>query len=352
MPFTNKVLLFVIVLLWAISSCTDKPEPKPMVGRYYTGVLFSKPYAIDVVGDSTDYTASMDSVIAIYESIFNVLDPKSLVSRINRYGSKDSVFAFNDSTRAFGLVYDLARDLNRVTSQYYDPTIAPLRRAWMVTKSRGELEPNLDSLFDFVGFDQSQRGRILFDMNELTLDGYRYSETQIRKPDVRSEFDFTGIAAAAALDQVAQILRDRKVAQFRITYGHSIICEGNTVDTLAIIPMGIGVDSADQFIRLPRGAFAYRSAQDKLSMIDPTYGYPVDNELVYVGIQAPSLVEAEVFTEAFMIMGLERASDYYAKNETSKIESFMLYNVDKNLQSASTEGFDQLMVYPDSTQAP
>ena len=50
-----------------------------MVGRYYTGVLFSKPYAIDVVGDSTDYTASMDSVIAIYESIFNVLDPKSLI---------------------------------------------------------------------------------------------------------------------------------------------------------------------------------------------------------------------------------------------------------------------------------
>jgi len=51
-------------------------------------------------------------------------------------------------------------------------------------------------------------------------------------------------------------------------------------------------------------------------------------------------------------VGLERASDYYAKNEASKIESFMLYNVDKYLPSASTEGFERLMVYPDSTQAP
>lgn len=350
MPISCRVLLFVIVLAGTVSACTEKPESKPLIGRYYTGVLFSKPYSIDVVGDSADYTASMDSVIAIYESIFNVLDPNSLISRINRFGSKDSVFAFNDSTRAFGLVYDLARDLHRITLQYYDPTIAPLRRAWMVTKSRGELEPNLDSLYDFVGFDQSQRGQVLLDMNELTVDGYRYSETQIRKPDERSELDFTGIAAAAALDQLAQFLRDRNVAQFRITYGHSLICEGNVVDTLGVIPMGIGVDSADQFIRVQRGAFCYRTVQDKLAMIDPTYGYPVDNDIVYVGIQAPSLVEAEVFSEAFMIMGLDRASDYYARNETSKIESFMLYNVDKNLQSASTEGFDRLMVYRDTTQ--
>lgn len=352
MSITGRIMLLLVTLMGALSSCSTKQEVKPMIGRYYTGVLFSKPYSIDVVGDSADYTASLDSVIAIYESLFNVMDPKSLISRINQYGSRDSVFAFNDSTRAFGLVYDLARDLHRNTFQYYDPTIAPLRRAWMITKSRGELEPNLDSLFDFVGFDQSQRGRVLFDLNEITSDGYVYSETQLRKPDVRSEFDFTGIAAAAALDQLAQILRDHQVKQFRITYGHSLICEGNAVDTLSIIPLGIGVDSADQFIRLQRGAFCYRTVQDKLAMIDPTYGYPVDNEIVYVGVQAPSLVEAEVFSEAFMIMGLDKASEYYTRNETSKIESFMLYNVDKNLQSASTEGFDRLMVYRDSTLTP
>ena len=61
---TVRVLLFVIVLAGTMSACTEKPESKPLIGRYYTGVLFSKPYSIDVVGDSSDYTASMDSVIA------------------------------------------------------------------------------------------------------------------------------------------------------------------------------------------------------------------------------------------------------------------------------------------------
>jgi thiamine biosynthesis lipoprotein ApbE len=87
-------------------------------------------------------------------------------------------------------------------------------------------------------------------------------------------------------------------------------------------------------------------------MIDPTYGYPVSNEMVLVAIAASSLLEAEVFSEAFMIMGLDRASDYYTKNEDSKIQSFMLYEKDEQLQSASTEGFDRIMLQNDSLAQP
>lgn len=329
---------------WALVSCKNEPKQVPLVGRYYSGVLFSKPYFIDVVGDSTDLQPQFDSVIRLYESLFNGLNPSSLISRINTFSSTDSVFVFNDSTRAFGLVYDMARDLHRVTGEYYDPTIAPLRRAWMITKSRGELEPNLDSLYDFVGFELSPKGDITIDLNELTIDGYVYQESQIRKGDPRVELDFSSTAPAAAMDAVADLLKERGVKQFRIKYGHSVIAYGSAVDTLSLIPIGVNLDSGDQRIRMLQGAFTYRNAQDKLAMIDPTYGYPVSNELVYVGIQAPSLFEAEIFSEAFMIMGLERASDYYARNETSKIESFMLYGKDEQLQSASTEGFDRLLL--------
>jgi thiamine biosynthesis lipoprotein ApbE len=112
--------------------------------------------------------------------------------------------------------------------------------------------------------------------------------------------------------------------------------------------MGIGYDTADQYVRLVSGALASRTAQEKMGMIDPTYGYPVSNEMVFVSVAAPSLVEAEIFSEAFMIMGLEKASDYYMKNEQSRIESFMLYEIDEQLQSASTEGFDRIMLHADS----
>jgi hypothetical protein len=52
-----------------------------------------------------------------------------------------------------------------------------------------------------------------------------------------------------------------------------------------------------------------------------------------------------------MIMGLEKAMEYYGNNETSKIESFMFYGKQEMLQSASTEGFDRLMLVADTTAA-
>ncbi len=87
-------------------------------------------------------------------------------------------------------------------------------------------------------------------------------------------------------------------------------------------------------------------------MVDPTYGYPVSNEMVFVSVVAPTLTEAEVFSEAFMIMGLDRAAEYYTNNEQSRIESFMLYEREKQLQSASTEGFDRIMLHADSLENP
>jgi hypothetical protein len=106
-----------------------------------------------------------------------------------------------------------------------------------------------------------------------------------------------------------------------------MVCAGKPlVDTLEVVPMGIGYDTADQYVRLRGAAYSARTAQDKMGMIDPTYGYPVTNEMVFVAVAAPTLVEAEVFSEAFMIMGLDRASEYYTKNEQSRIESFMPYH--------------------------
>jgi thiamine biosynthesis lipoprotein len=341
------------LLVAVFPSCKDKQELKPVIGRYYTGVLFGKPYSVDVVGDSTDYRASMDSIIAVYEAIFNTLDPNALLSQINAFASDDSLFTFVDSTHAFGLVYDWAKDLHRITMQYYDPTGAPLKRAWLLTKSRGEVEPNLDSLFDFVGFDHSAKGNVLIDLNELTSDGYTYTKSQIRKTDPRVELDFSTMAGAAALDQISAYLTEKGVAQFRIKYGRSVICGGKPiVDTLHVVPMGIGYDTADQYVRFTGSAYAARSAQDKLGMVDPTYGYPVSNEMVFVSVVAPTLTEAEVFSEAFMIMGLDRAAEYYTNNEQSRIESFMLYEREKQLQSASTEGFDRIMLHADSLENP
>jgi thiamine biosynthesis lipoprotein ApbE len=297
----NGWSLFSICLIIALAVACSK-HSNPIPGRFYTGMLFGKAYTIDAVGDSTDYQFQIDSIIRAFESNFNVFDPNSTISRYNSFSRRDTVFAFYDSTRAFGLVYDLAKDLNFHTMQYYDPTMNPVKRAWMVARSSGAPEPNLDSLYDFVGFDGSK-----MDLNEITTNGYEYKESQMRKSDPRLESDFTSLAAAMALDHIGDFFKSVGLKQFRIKYGNQTIAYGNVVDSLNIIPLGVSSDSSDQYIRLRNRAFSSKNTSDKSLMIDPTYGYPADNELVYVAVGAPTLAEAEVFSEAFLIRKTRKA---------------------------------------------
>lgn len=322
-------------------ACGEKPVP--LVGRYYTGTLFGQPYFIDAVGDSTDFTSGIDSIIHGFEITYNVNNPNSVISLVNAYSRRDSVFRFNDSTRVFGMVFDLTSDMNAASLQYFDPTMGPLRRAWIVANSGGLPEPNLDSIYNFVGFDGAK-----LDLNEMFDENNQYIESQVRKSDPRIEADFTTIASALAMDHIGEYLRNHSVTQYRIKYGKYILTHGAAVDSLNIVSLGVSQDSTDQQIRLQNLAFSFTNNLDKPAMIDPTYGYPVENEMVYVAVAAPSMVEAAVFAETFMMMGLEKAAEYYTNNAETNVQSFMFYLSDSTMHSASTVGFDNMIIAPDS----
>jgi len=334
------------ILVLCALSCGTKGKPLP--GRYYTGLLFGKPYAIDVVGDSADYQPQFDSIIRAFEKQFNTLDPSSTLSKYNAFTRKDTMFEFVDTSMVFGIVYDQMRDLNAQTMRYYDPTINPLKTAWMAARFSGSMEPNLDSIFQFVGFDGAK-----MDLTEISADNYVYQKSNMRKADPRIEADFTSLAMAVALDHIADFLKSKNVLQFRIKSGQNTICYGSVVDSLSIVPMGVINDSSDQVIRLSNAAFSFKTSQDKMALVDPTYGYPVDNEMVYVATSSPTLGQSEAFAEAFLVMGLDKAAVYYSQNEESKIQSFIFYKADdKELHSASTEGFDRLIIIRDSLSNP
>jgi FAD:protein FMN transferase len=331
--------LFILCTVLALAACGE-PKIKPLKGRQYNGLVFGKPYTIDCVGDSTNYQSQIDSIIQAFQSNFDMSDPNSVITRFNDYKQTDSLMTFIDSSRAFGVVYDLLRDLHHNTLDYYDPTTNPLKRAWMqIGLTHSALEPNLDSIFEFVGFDGAK-----MDLIEIEDDHYMYQKSLLRKKDARIEADFTNLARAVSLDCIADFLKSKNMIQFKISCDRHLIGFGNAVDQLNVNPLGISGDSTDQTIRLNNCAFTYKTADDKPYMIDATFGYPVENEMAYVAIAAPSLAEAEAFSEAFMIMGLEKAGEYYSNNEYSPIQSFIFYTENDTMRSASTEGFDKLLV--------
>lgn len=339
----NHGLLLIFFLSGILIACKD--EKKTISGREYKGLLFGMEYTIDVVNDSTDYTQSIDSIIHLFEYNFNLLDSSSVISKINTFKKTDQAFKFKDSTMLFGIVYDIVRDYNRGSQQFFDPTMNPLKREWYRFRFAGlEGEPNLDSLYEFVAFDGAK-----VDLIEINNANNQYSHSLVRKKDPRVELDFTSLASAYACDMISDFFTSKGVSQFRLKYGKSVICRGLGVDELNIVPLGITGDSLDNRIRLINGAFSLMRVEDKASLVDPTYGYPVDNEVVYVAVAAKTLSTALVYSEVFMIMGFDQSSKWYEQNEDSGVHSFMLIQRGKELSSASTVGFDEMLIAPDNT---
>jgi thiamine biosynthesis lipoprotein ApbE len=342
MKISVRYILFIWVALFSFFACKEKK--KPIQGKEYSGVFFGQPYTISVIGDTNDYRPQIDSVLYTAEYAFNLADTNSLISRFNRFKRTDSSFVFQDSSLFFGLVYSLATDLNAKTKQFYDPSTTPIKREWMIVSfTKKSLEPNLDSLYQFVGFDASK-----IDLNEVYTDDHRYVQSNLRKSDPRTELDFSSVAMAYGLQCVADFFATKGIAHYNIHCGNHTINHGALVDSLTTVPLGISQDANDQRIRLLDGAFTFKTVVEKRGMIDPTYGYPVDNELVYVGVYAKSLAEAEAFSEAFMIMGFDQASKWYEENQDSNIHSFMLIQRGDSITSASTVGFDELLLQADS----
>jgi thiamine biosynthesis lipoprotein ApbE len=345
---TRMYWIFVFAaggLLFVHTGC--KPKPKPFVGRYYDGQFFGENYSIDVVGDSTNYQKSIDSILFLFDGLFSLANPNSVLSQYNAYGNKDKSFELNDSSGMFGVVFDIMRDVSLKSQRFYDPTTNPVKRAWMGIQLNGMgVEPNLDSLYEFVGFDGAK-----MDLIESSSDGYTTSRYFIRKTDPRLEADFTALASSYAWDQVAEFFQKKNVPQFKITYGNRILTNGVYVDSLNVIRLGLDEETGGQQIRVINRAYAFKTAKDKAQMIDPTYGYPPDNEFVFVGVSAPTMWQSEVFAETFMIMGLNQASQWYEQedNLNSDIQSFTLIRREDKLSSASTEGFDAMLIPADTT---
>ena len=336
-----KRLFFCILCVSIVFACKEKRQP--LIGKEYTGVFLGKPYVISVVGDTTNYRFQIDSIIGIAEYAFNVADSNSVLARFNRFKETNQAFVFRDSAMFFGLVFDLAKDLSNKAGQFYDPTTNPIKKEWMVIQfNRSALEPNLDSLFKFVGFHNS-----VVDLNEVYDENQIYTQSILRKSDPRVELDLNNFALAYGLQCIADFFRSKGLAHYHIHCENYTFNHGALLDSLTQVPFGLTNDVNDQKIRLLDGAFVYKTPLQKQSMLDPTYGYPVDNEVVYVGVVSKSLAESEVYSESFMIMGYEQCGSWYEQNPDANVQSFVWFKNGDTLRSASTEGFDQMIIVPE-----
>ena len=179
-------------------------------------------------------------------------------------------------------------------------------------------------------------------MIEKMQDGYKYEETQLRKADPRIELDYGNFPFAYGLDLVDNFLKDRGVNSYKLSIDNIILCKSPSPDSLSIRRLGL-VDSLKVDQR--NLAFATLTADQKTGLIDPTYGYPVDNSVMYVAVLAPDAARAQAYAQAFMIMGVDAMGTFYDSNKEEPVDAFIVFNVDGQNFTASTPGFDSALIH-------
>jgi len=341
-----SILFFTIVLFGVLfHSCRNKNSTAaPIIGREYDREFLGMKYKINVVGDTSDYTLAFDSIENSIKMHVDGSNPESTVIQYNTAAGTNGYFEFVDRNRMMGTIVSLASDMSKKANGFWDFTISPAQLAWLPQiLSPSPKTPNLDSLMAFTGISV-----VLADVMIPGENGGG-EVTKIRKINAKVELDLQKIGSALVLDRIIEYLKGKSKnisqATVRTDVWHSGF--GTSVDSLNVLDMTMAGQKTGNMLRVVNRAYATFDSRNKVTLLDPKTLLPVFNEMYQSYISAKTVVESYVFSEAFMVMGVDGIGKFYEANAESDIQSLVYFmKSDSERASASTENFNKMMVTP------
>lgn len=226
----------------------------------------------------------------------SIFSPTSLLSRINRNetDSLDSHITRN---------IELAQRFSELSNGAYDITIKPLTDALGFGRHEANMNVNIDSILEFVGYDL------------ITIE-----EGRIRKTDSRVEIDLNSIAKGYTVDLIAERLEKLDIEDYMVNIGGEIRCKGYNARgerwSVAIetpYDGNMAMDSFEKIVHVANKAVAtsgnYRryylteDGQKVAHTIDPKTGRSAVSTLLSATVIAPTCAEADAAATMFMSLG-------------------------------------------------
>ena len=248
-----------------------------------------------------DLYARMMQIEAEARASMSIFDENSLLNRINR-NETDSIDIH--ILRNF----EIARRIGEGIDARYDITVKPLTEALGFAAAEAAVNPNIDSLLMFVGYDK------------WCIDGGR-----VVKADPRVQFDLNSVAKGYTVDMVGEMLESLGAVNYLVEIGGEVRCRGvNRSGEL----WNIGIDApydgnympgADMCgtVRLGDRSLAtsgnYRrfhldeNGRKIVHTIDPRTGEGVISRLLSSTVVAASCAEADALATMFLAVGADDA---------------------------------------------
>lgn len=270
-------------------------------------------------------------------------DPRSTLSRINR---NDSTARLDDDLKR---VLWVGREVSDLSDGAFDMTVAPLVNAWgFGFTARGKVTPAMiDSILEFTGY------------KKIRIDG-----DLLVKDDPRIMIDPNAITPGYAADVIAEYFDSLGVMNYLVEIGGELRCLGKNREGNA---WRVGVDKPlentlerqiQQVFHLEHVSVAtsgnYRKFYEEDGVkyshtIDPKTGYPARSNLLSATVFADQCIYADAFATVFMVIGLDKARELYAKIPGMQVY-FIYSDPDGSLKTWQSPGVQAMIQNSSDTQ--
>lgn len=250
--------------------------------------------------------AAVDAALEAVNTAMSTYDPKSEISLINRTNI-DSPMPLS---AALAEVVAVAKRVHTVTGGAFDPTVAPLVRAYGFGPDEVDgipSEEDLAPLKERVGMQY-----LRFDQAGPTLQKVREGV----------ELDLGGIAKGFGVDKAAEALEDLGIEDYMVEVGGEIRVLGTKPEekpwVLAIEKPKAGERRIHGTLSLPASGGALATSGDYRNFkkhdgetvthtFDPTTKEPALRRTASASVVRPTAVEADALATAMMVLEPERA---------------------------------------------
>lgn len=285
------------------------------------------------------YDEEIRNVMRDYYHAINPFDSTSIIAQVNRNAdvTVDSIFT---------AVFNTAMQVAQATDGALDVTCAPYINAWgfgFTNDSSSVTQALIDSLRQFVGY------------KKVSL-----ADGKVIKQDPRLLLNFSALGDGCACDLIAQLLDSRNVTNYMIEVGGEVRTSGDNPLGMAW-HIGIvtpeddpeGKNNELQAIAKLDGRYGlatsgnYRNFHEKDGRkyghtIDPTTGYPAQQDVLSATVIAPTTMLADAYATALMVMGRERAREL--ATEQPSLAYYLIY-IDENdsIRTEQSASFDKFV---------
>ena len=332
---------FILVMAVVIFLKTQKTTNSnaSLVGRDYKRQVLGMDYTVQIIGDSADYSGTLDSLESLYRFHFDNSNPNSSIMKFNLSQVIDGPILIEDKGGLFQKVLQNADKMHSRSSYNWDFTLTPAKVAWLpFVMSFKEGAANTDSLKQMSSLQNIKLHYEVVSENQIAL----------HKSNAAVEFDFQKLAKAMFMDEMMSLCKRRSNSVKQIVIRNKenwVLSYGNQVDSLNIVNLWTDSKPSENNILLSDRAFASCNAIEKRTLIDPFTLGPVTNEMYQTYVSAPSMLESVIFAEAFMVMGVEYMGSWYSNNEDSDVQSLVYFTTqDGQRDYAYTENFGKMMI--------